>query len=356
MCGALPKMNNPQNIRSLSVNDLRAWCETKKEKSFRANQVFEWLWKKGVASIDEMSNLPVLLRNNLKEDFEIHSIRIASKQKSSDGTVKFGFLLYDNNLIEGVLIPDENRYTACISSQAGCSLDCRFCATGKLGRKRNLETDEIYLQAFLINEYCLSIFNSRLDNIVLMGMGEPLLNYKNVMEAINMMTAESGMGFSPRRITLSTAGISKMIRQLADDGVRFNLAVSLHSVIDEKRSAIMSINDTNNLQSLKEAIQYFHSKTGTRIFYEYLLLKDFNDSHEDARAFAEFCKISPCKINLIEYNPIEKSRYHKSEKRRVKRFIHFLKKCNLIVHYRQSRGGDIDAACGQLAGKTMEIQ
>ena len=241
--------------------------------TFRAKQVYEWLWKKSVSSFEEMRNVSKETIQLLDEHFVILHAKITESQKSADRTIKSAFGLYDNNNVEGVLIPTKSRMTACISSQVGCSLTCKFCATGKLDRLRNLNADEIYDQVFMLNEQALSNYNQKLSNIVYMGMGEPLLNYRNVLESIDKITSTDGLGMSPKRITVSTAGIAKLIKKLGDDEVKFNLALSLHAANDKKRDYIMPINEQNSLEALKEAIVYFYEKTQTRITYEYIIFK-----------------------------------------------------------------------------------
>ena len=229
-------MSSTKNIRELSLIELKAYFESIGDKKFRAIQAYEWLWKKNARDFEQMSNLSVELRKKLSEDFEMNAIRVDATQYSNDGTIKSRFKTFDDHLIEGVLIPTEKRNTACVSSQIGCSLTCKFCATGKMERKRNLSFDEIYDQVALLNEQSEKMYNKKLSNIVYMGMGEPLLNYKNVLKSIDRITASDSMNMSPKRITVSTAGVAKMIKQLGDDKVRFNLALSLHAPTDKKRN------------------------------------------------------------------------------------------------------------------------
>jgi len=351
-------MIKKKNIRALSQDDLVELMVSWNEKPFRAKQVHEWLWKKGkgVAHFSEMKNVPNQLLEKLDAHFDIYKLRVEDEQKSSDGTVKSAFRLHDGNVVEGVLIPSSKRTTACISSQVGCSLSCAFCATGKLGRIRNLSADEIYDQVVVVAEQSERTQNKPLSNIVYMGMGEPLLNYKETLRSIEMITSDQGLGMSPKRITLSTAGIAKMIRRLGDDKVRFNLALSLHAANDEKRSKIMEINNENSLAELSSALKYFHDSTGSRITFEYILFKDFNDNLEDAAQLAEFSKVVPVKINLIEYNDVEGVPYTKADYERTDAFSKYLEDRNMIVNIRRSRGKDIDAACGQLANKNKAFQ
>lgn len=347
--------SSPGNIRHLELKELTTWFKERGDQSFRAKQVYEWLWKKSALSFDDMTNLPKATREALKTDFVINGFVNVVSQVSKDGTVKNAFHLYDDKRVEGVLIPAENRMTACISSQVGCSLECKFCATGRMKRERNLGADEIYDEVVFIQKQCLEKYSTPLTNIVFMGMGEPLLNYSNVLEAINKITSPEGLNFSAQRITLSTAGVVKMIKKLGDDDVKFNLALSLHAATDEKRSKIMPINDTNKLEDVAEALKYFYSKTKSKVTYEYIVFKDFNDSMGDAYKLAEFCKIVPCKVNLIEYNPIDKGEFQQTSPERMSSFVKLLRSRGIIVNTRRSRGKDIDAACGQLANKLQEV-
>jgi 23S rRNA (adenine2503-C2)-methyltransferase len=340
-----------RDIRELTLEELEDFFNGLNEKKFRAKQVYEWLWKKHVSHFDQMTNISLPLRDQLVHNFTFRTLQTATIQVSSDGTRKFGFKTNDNFIVEGVLIPSNERITACISSQAGCALNCLFCATGKIKLQRDLTGGEMFDQVVEIEKISNEITSKKLSNIVLMGMGEPLLNYENVIAAIERISSENGLGYSTSRITISTAGIVKMIRKLADDRMTCHLAISLHTADPFKRDQIMPINKSNPLDELARAIKYFHQKTGIRISYEYLLMKDFNDTLKDARQFAEFCKISPCKINLIEYNEVEGSPFKRSNPDRIRTFKEFLESRNLVVNLRKSRGSDIDAACGQLAGK-----
>jgi 23S rRNA (adenine2503-C2)-methyltransferase len=348
--------NKKKDIRQLDLEELTKYFVEIDEKPFRAKQVYEWLWKKGATHFEDMSNLSKDLREKMDTHFEINFLTVAEEQKSVDRTIKSAFKLHDNSVVEGVLIPSKKRMTACISSQVGCSLNCDFCATGKLKRVRNLSAGEIYDQVVRINQQSIENYDLPLSNIVYMGMGEPLLNYKNVLQSVHYITSEEGLAMSPRRITISTAGIAKLIKQLGDDEVRFNLAVSLHAGNDKKRSKIMPINESNSLEALAEALIYFYEKTGTRVTYEYCIFKDYNDTLEDAREVAEFCKHVPCKINIIEYNSIDGGVYNQADAKDVDAFAAFLESKNIIVNVRRSRGKDIDAACGQLANKNDVVK
>jgi len=344
-------MEKKKNIRNLSQKELQEFFIEIGDKAFRAKQVYEWLWKRGAHSFEAMTNLSISTRDKLKEHFEIPAVKIKTTQTSSDRTIKNAFELYDGSVVEGVLIPATDRMTACISSQVGCSLTCKFCATGRLKRLRNIGFDEIYDQVVHIKNQAEQNYNQPLTNIVYMGMGEPLLNYKGMMESIEKITSPDGLGMSPKRITVSTAGIAKMIKKLGDDEVKFNLAVSLHAADDKKRDYIMPINEQNSLAALSESLLYFHEKTGTRVTFEYIVFKDFNDGVEDAAQLANFCKQIPCKINIIEYNPIEGGEFKQTTPERLNAFVNHLEKNRLVVNIRRSKGKDIDAACGQLANK-----
>jgi 23S rRNA (adenine2503-C2)-methyltransferase len=344
-----------KDIRELSTEELVVFFEEQGEKKFRAKQVMEWIWKKSAGSFDEMSNLSVSSRKLLEENFSLKKITVADEQVSSDRTVKCAFEVEPGKVVEGVLIPTNSRMTACISSQVGCSLSCAFCATGRLKMLRNLTAGEIYDQVVYLRNQAEGRYQIPLSNIVYMGMGEPLLNYRNVLASIEKITSPDGLGMSPQRITVSTAGVAKMIKKLGDDGVKFNLALSLHAANDAKRNKIMDINESNNLESLAEALKYFHEKTGSRVTFEYIIFKDFNDSIKDAHELANYCKNLPVKINIIEYNPIDDGEYQQANPERVEAFAKFLESKNLVVNIRRSRGKDIDAACGQLANKNAAL-
>lgn len=341
------------NIRRLTHEELTDYFTELGEKAFRARQVWDWLWLHHAVNFEEMTNLSRDLRRKLEENFSFPAVQIDQVQHSTDGTIKSRFVLQDGNLVEGVLIPTDKRQTACISSQAGCSLNCKFCATGYLEKKRNLDFDEIFDEACLINKQSLETSGKKLTNIVYMGMGEPLLNYQNVLKSIERITAPDGLAMSPRRITVSTAGISKMIRKLGDDKVRFNLALSLHAPNDKKRSQVMPINEKNDLKSLVEALNYFYLETKNEITFEYILFKDFNDSIGDADELIRLYRQTPVKvINLIEYNPIDQGDFAKPSAEAVTAFMDYLTRHRVNARLRRSRGKDIDAACGQLANKS----
>ncbi len=340
-----------QDIREVSEIEFKEWLISQNEKPYRAKQIHEWLWKVGVSDFDSMTNLAISLRDKLKSNFVINKIVIDQEQRSSDGTVKFGFKLFDGHIVEGVLIPSDNRVTACISSQVGCSLTCKFCATGYMKMQRNLFHSEIYDQVQLIRDKTLEYYNQPLTNIVLMGMGEPLLNYKNVLAGIDIITSHLGLNMASRRITLSTAGIAKMIKKLGDDQIKFEFALSLHAANDIKRNEIMPINESNSLEALTEALQYFYEKTKTKVTFEYIIFEGFNDSIQDAKELYDFAKKVPSKINIIEYNPIKEANFINTSVDKTQKFKEFLVDKGVQVNIRRSRGKDVDAACGQLAIK-----
>ncbi len=341
-----------KDIRSLSKEELRDFFVSQGDKAFRGNQVYEWLWNKGAHTFEDMSNLSKTTREMLENNFVINHIKVDNMQCSSDGTIKNAVKLHDGLIVESVLIPTKTRTTACVSSQVGCSLDCEFCATARLKRMRNLNPDEIYDQVLTIDRQSREHHNIPLSNIVFMGMGEPLMNYNNVQKAIDKITSEEGLGMSAKRITVSTSGIPKMITKLADDGVKFKLAVSLHSAIEEIRNRIMPFSKSFPLTDLREALQYWYLKTKSRVTYEYVIWKDINDDKKSIDALVKFCKYVPCKVNLIEYNPIDDGEFQQADEKATMNYIKALEANDITVVVRRSRGKDIDAACGQLANKS----
>ncbi|MEI7723686.1 MAG: 23S rRNA (adenine(2503)-C(2))-methyltransferase RlmN [Bacteroidota bacterium] len=345
MCG-----NPLPDIRSFTKPEIESFFLQQGEKKFRANQVYEWLWKKSCHSFEEMSSLPKVIRQLLQTFFSFHGATIDTRQNSSDGTVKAGFRLHDGLMVEGVLIPSGDRSTVCISSQVGCALGCKFCATGQLGFSRNLTTGEIFDQVTAMLQ-----IGGTISNLVFMGMGEPFLNYDQVMGAIDKISSPEGLGMSPQRITVSSVGIPRMIKKMADDDPKYHFALSLHAATDEKRDKIIPFNLKHPLSDLKDALIYYHQKTAKRFTIEYILFGHFNDSIADARDLAVFCRNFPVKINIIEYNPVPGAGFTKSDPPRTSAFVNFLENRNLVVNVRQSRGKDIDAACGQLAGSKLKI-
>jgi 23S rRNA (adenine2503-C2)-methyltransferase len=349
LCRMLP------NIRNLNYEQIEAYFLSINEKKFRAKQVWEWLWKKHALSFDDMSNISLDLRSKLASEFSFPSLKVDTSQYSADGTIKSRFQTFDGHKVEGVLIPAEERKTACVSSQIGCSLSCKFCATGYMERKRNLNFDEIYDEVVLLNQQSERVYDKKLSNIVFMGMGEPLLNYNNVLKAIEKITSQDGLFMSPKRITVSTAGVAKQIKKLGDDKVRFKLALSLHAANDIKRNEIMPINETNNIKALIEALNYFYQQTGNEITFEYILFKNFNDSLKDADELIKIFRQVPAHlVNIIEYNPIDNVSFVKPDQDVTDQFVVHLAKHRVNAHLRRSRGKDIDAACGQLANKDRD--
>ena len=350
------------DIRQVTVEEIGDFFSARNKPRFHARQVSEWLWKKSARSFSEMTNLPKEIRRELGDHFSFPALHPEHIQKSRDGTLKVAFRTDDGNLTESVLIPSGSRHTACISSQSGCPLGCVFCATGRLGFRRNLTAGEIFDQVS-----CLSAGEegltgkarprmpeaNPLSNLVFMGMGEPLLNYEQVKLAIEKITSPGGLGMSPQRITVSSVGIPDLIRKMADDRPRYHFALSLHTANNEKRNRIVPVNRKYPVESLSEAMKYYHKVTGKRFTIEFILFREFNDSVEDAKELATFCRSFPVKINLIGYNPVEGSGYRKPDPLRVEAFRRELERRNLVVNLRKSRGGDIDAACGQLAGKVI---
>ena len=346
------KTNKKKDIRALTREQIRDFFIKNGDKAFRGNQVYEWLWSKNAHSFEVMTNLSLSTRDLLQSNFVINHIRVDQMQRSKDGTIKNAVRLHDGLVVESVLIPTATRTTACVSSQVGCSLDCKFCATARLKRMRNLNADEIYDQVVAIDNESRLYHNHPLSNIVFMGMGEPLMNYNNVIKAIDKITSSEGLGMSPKRITVSTSGVPKIIKKMANDEVRFKLAVSLHSAIDDVRTQIMPFNETFPLTDLREALEYWYAKTKSRITYEYVVWDGINDRKQDIEALVRFCMYVPCKVNLIEYNPIDDGEFQQASNAAIENYIAALEKRNIVVNVRRSRGKDIDAACGQLANKS----
>ena len=343
--------NTKKDIRVLSRKEIQDFFLSHNIPSFKGNQVYQWLWKKGVHDFDLMTNLSLEHRILLNTYFEINHINIDFQQRSTDGTIKNAVKLHDQFIVESVLIPTSKRTTACVSSQVGCSLDCVFCATAALKRMRNLNADEIYDQVVAMDKQSKLYFKRSLSNIVFMGMGEPLLNYKNVLLAIDKITDPDGLAMSPKRITLSTSGIPKMIKKMADDKVKFDLAVSLHSARQEVREKIMPFANKFPLNDLSKSLAYWYQYTKKQITFEYVIWEGINDKKEDIQALIKFCHQIPSKVNLIQYNPIDNSLMKQASEEIIESYLKALTQSKIKVTYRRSRGEDIAAACGQLANK-----
>lgn len=344
-------------LKNLDGENLERWVVEGGMSSYRGRQIFRWLYQKGVSSFSEMTDLPSAMRAELKARAVIDSLQLVTEVRSTDGTIKTLLSLSSGERIETVLIPDfsddgsVNRMTVCVSSQVGCALGCTFCATGRMGFRQNLSLGEITDQVFMMDRLARSEHDCRISNIVFMGMGEPLMNYRNVLGAVDIITDPASLGMSPKRITVSTVGLAKMIRKLADDETRFNLAISLHAPTDEKRSTIMPVNRSQqtDLKALREAVRYYYSKLGRAVTYEYCMLNGFNDGVADAKALADVCTWAPSKVNLIMYNAVPGTGFETTDEATLNRFIRILVDRGVRVTVRRSRGQDISAACGQLA-------
>ena len=339
------------DIRGLSEDQIIEFFEKKGFDSYRGRQVYEWIWRKSCYSFDEMTNISKDLRDVLDNYFVINHIQVDKIQKSFDGTIKNAVKLHDDHTVESVLIPTDDRTTACVSSQVGCSLDCKFCATSKLKRMRNLNPDEIYDQVVTINNQSLQYFNRPLSNIVFMGMGEPLMNYNNLVKSIEKISSDKGLNISQKRIVVSTSGIPKMIKKLADENLKVNLALSLHSAIEETRNKIMPFSSKFPLNNIKESLDYWYTKTNRKITFEYIVWKGINDTTKDIDSLVSYCRSIPSKVNIIEYNSIGDEDFKSANNNIIEQYKRTLEKNKITVTIRRSRGKDIDAACGQLANK-----
>ena len=340
-----------KDIRLIRPENLEQLLKKNKFPKYRSKQIQNWARKINVQSFDQMSNLPNDLIHFLIENFKLNKSKVNTIKKSSDGTIKFAIQLYDNLIVEAVLIPSNKRITACVSSQVGCSLDCNFCATSKIKKMRNLESYEIFDQIMLLNKESINHFSSPITNIVFMGMGEPLLNYKNVIESIDQITSDFGIGISYKKITLSTSGISKMIKKMADDNVKFNLAISLHTALEKTRNKVMPFSKSFPIKELVDSLEYWYKKIKRKITFEYLIWKEINDDFEHINALVSICKRIPSKVNIIEYNDTDNSIFRNADDKWINNYVTTLKENRIPVSVRRSRGKDIDAACGQLANK-----
>ena len=340
-----------KDIRLIKPENLEQLLKKNKFLTYRSKQIQNWARKIDIQSFNQMSNLPNDLIHFLIENFKLNKSKVKTSKKSSDGTIKFAIQLYDNLIVEAVLIPSNKRITACVSSQVGCSLDCNFCATSKIKKMRNLESYEIFDQIMLLNKESINHFSSPITNIVFMGMGEPLLNYKNVIESIDQITSDFGIGISYKKITVSTSGISKMIRKMADDNVKFNLAISLHTALEKTRNKVMPFSKSFPIKELVDSLEYWYKKIKRKITFEYLIWKEINDDFEHINALVSICKRIPSKVNIIEYNDTDNSMFRNADDKWINNYVTTLKENRIPVSVRRSRGKDIDAACGQLANK-----
>ncbi len=341
-------MENKDDIRLLNSEQLKDFLINKNHEKFRVDQISDWLWNKGVDSFSKMSNVSDDLKKLLDKKFLLKKPIEIKSYKSIDRTIKYSIQLFDKNLIEAVLIPSNKRVTACISSQVGCSLDCKFCATSRLIRKRNLFCYEIFDQLFFLNEQSKSHFKRKISNVVFMGMGEPLLNYKNVIKAIKKIKLKSGLNFSAKKITISTSGIPKVIKHIADEDLKCNLAVSLHSAIQKTREKIMPFSEKFPIEVLIDSLKYWYRVTKKKILYEYIIFDGINDNIEHVKELVKICKIIPCKVNFIEYNPTGDETFRQCKVEKLKLYQQYLTSEGIVNTYRISRGRDINAACGQL--------
>ena len=340
-----------KDIRLIKPENLEQLLKKNKFLTYRSKQIQNWARKIDIQSFNQMSNLPNDLIQFLTENFKLNKSKVKTSKKSFDGTIKFAIKLYDNLIVEAVLIPSNKRVTACVSSQVGCSLDCNFCATSKIKKMRNLESYEIFDQIMLLNKESINHFSSQITNIVFMGMGEPLLNYKNVIESIDQITSDFGIGISYKKITLSTSGISKMIKKMADDNVKFNLAISLHTALEKTRNKVMPFSKSFPIKELVDSLEYWYKKIKRKITFEYLIWKEINDDFEHINALVSICKRIPSKVNIIEYNDTDNSMFRNADDKWINNYVTTLKENRIPVSVRRSRGKDIDAACGQLANK-----
>lgn len=345
------------DLKTMGRMGLEEYVEAHGAPSYRGEQLFRWIYGKGVSDFDRMTSLPKRMRRGLGRQATVTTIEVVDQQEAADHTIKTLFRLPSGREVETVLIPDidergkARRLTVCVSSQVGCAMGCEFCATGLMGFRENLTPGAIFDQVWHMNEVAEERFGRPVTNVVFMGMGEPLLNYDAVLESINILTDENSLNLSAQKITVSTVGLARRIKDLADDEVRTNLAVSLHAPDNKTRSSIMPVNEAEktSLSALKEAIQYYSKSTGRPVTYEYCLFRGVNDSTEDARRLAEVARWAPSKVNLLMYNPVEGLNFERTSEAQLERFVQVLVEEGVTVTVRRSRGQDIDAACGQLA-------
>lgn len=339
-----------RNIKDYNLDELKNILVELGEKPYRAEQIFKWVMQENVTSFDEMTNLSIELRNKLKEEFELHNFKILQKQVSKDGTKKYLFDVLDGNAIESVLMEYKHGKTICVSSQIGCKMGCKFCASTGIKFSRNLTSGEIVEQLLAVERD----ENIKISNLVFMGIGEPLDNYDNVMNAIKILNNQKGINMGARHISISTSGLVPKIYDLADQNIQCTLSISLHSANNEKRSQMMPVNNIYNIQELMNACRYYIEKTNRRISFEYALSKDNNDNLGDAKELVKLLKGMLCHVNLIPINKIENGNYIKSTNENIIKFRDYLNEKGIVATIRRELGSDIDAACGQLRKKEVE--
>ena len=345
------EQNTRTDIRKLTLEELRAFFAARGLGAYRGGQVHKWLWQKGADAFAQMTDLPKGVREALEGEFYVGKIASVTTQVSADGTVKNAVGLSGGAVVESVLIPAEDRMTVCVSCQSGCRMGCAFCATARMEAVRDLSAGEIYDQVVLADAQSRERFGRPVSNIVFMGMGEPTANYAEVARAIGMIVSPDGLGMAPRRITVSTAGNARMIRRMADDGAKYHLAVSLHWADQARRETLMPVARVFPLDELAAAAAYWYERTRDRVTYEYIVWDGLNDTRADAEALARFCRRAPSKVNLIEYNAIGDPRFRPAGEGAMQMYRQMLEQAGITVVVRHSKGRDIDAACGQLAGR-----
>lgn len=344
-----------KDIRNISHAEMDDFFIKSGQPQFRKKQVHDWIWKKGVSDFSAMKNLPKSLIEIMDAEYAFYPSVIFKTEVSSDTTIKALIKMSNDTFVEGVLIPGENRVTACISTQAGCPLKCRFCATGAMGFNRNLTKAEIFDQYFLLNQLSLEKFGSPLTNMVLMGMGEPFLNLDNVIEALTIISSPEGQNFSTTRITISTIGIPKLIKEYTEKNYQWNLALSLHSSIPSVRESIIPASAKYPLAELQKALSDYSKTHRKPVTIEFLLLRNVNTSIAEAESLVKFCSGFSSKINLIEYNEVPGLPFQKPTTQEMAQFLEFLRRKNMLVTVRRSMGSDISAACGQLANNSKFV-
>lgn len=338
------------NIKNYNLEELKKIVEDLGEKKYRAEQIFNWIYKENVTSFDDMVNLPITLREALKENYDLHIFKIITKQESKDGTKKYLFDILDGNAIESVLMEYKYGYTICVSSQVGCKMGCKFCASTGIKFARSLEAGEIVEQLQAVERDT----RIKISNVVFMGIGEPLDNFENVLKAVSLINNPKGINIGARHISISTSGIVPKIYELADKNLQCTLSISLHSASNEKRSEMMPINNAYNIQELMKACRYYIKKTNRRISFEYALAKENNDNLDDAKELVKLLKGVLCHVNLIPINKIENGKFNKSTNENIMKFRDYLNSHGIVATIRRELGSDIDAACGQLRKKEVE--